>query len=227
MYSSAVLAIEKLHAEASGFWLTHVGTPREGAVIVGTPPLDGSVSTMPLVPTDQLSAGGSMRRGSLTHSIAGTADSGWPQVPSTPLPSQPQQQQPHRAAVARAGSTLKSVAWNVAPVALCLWSSMTVSVMLFPVFTVVRSSGALGCMLPQALFAVRMVSDISGRVLASARQPPVSIVGVRFMFCCTAMISMHRLLCMLCYRGLIVYKCCCENSSFGHYKVAVLRSVHT
>ena len=51
MYSSAVLAIEKLHAEASGFWLTHVGTPREGAVIVGTPPLDGSVSTMPLVPT--------------------------------------------------------------------------------------------------------------------------------------------------------------------------------
>jgi hypothetical protein len=50
---------------------------------------------------------------------------------------------------------------------------------MFPLFTVVQSSGFLGCMLPQALFAARMVSDFGGRVLASARQPSLRLVGVR------------------------------------------------
>ena len=164
--------IQDLRAEASSFWLTHVGAPREGAIPVGSP-LDGSAVTAPL---RRRSEGLSARPGSVTPSVVDTVESGCPQVPAVPPPQL--QLQPHRSSVAGAGSTLKSVAWRVAPLALCLWSSVTVSVMLFPVFTVVRSSGALGCMLPQALFAARMVSDIFGRVLASAGQPPMGMVGV-------------------------------------------------
>eukprot|EP00892_Ulva_mutabilis_P004022 jgi/Ulvmu1/1992/UM012_0154.1 len=66
----------------------------------------------------------------------------------------------------------------VAPLAASLGSSVGVSVMLFPLFTVVRSSGVLGCMLPQALFAARMLADILSRVAARVYVPPRSVLQV-------------------------------------------------
>jgi hypothetical protein len=112
---------------------------------------------------------------SLPASVTAAPMSGW--IPLSGPLSQPRQTQ--TSSIRGAPALLKSVAWSVAPVALCLFSSVTVSVMMFPLFTVVRSSGFLGCMLPQALFAARMVSDFGGRVLASARQPSLRLVGVR------------------------------------------------
>eukprot|EP00892_Ulva_mutabilis_P004024 jgi/Ulvmu1/1994/UM012_0156.1 len=66
----------------------------------------------------------------------------------------------------------------VAPLALSLGSSVGVSVLLFPLFTVVRSSGLLGSMLPQALFVARMLPDILGRIVARRYMPSFSFVKV-------------------------------------------------
>lgn len=73
---------------------------------------------------------------------------------------------------------LWSAAKAVAPLALSLGSSMGVTVMLFPLFTVVRSSGLLGSMLPQALFAACMLPDILGRMIARSGVPSLAIVEV-------------------------------------------------
>ena len=67
----------------------------------------------------------------------------------------------------------------VAPLAASLGSSVGVTVMLFPLFTVVRSSGLLGSMLPQALFAACMLPDILGRIIARCRVPSLSTVEAR------------------------------------------------
>eukprot|EP00892_Ulva_mutabilis_P004020 jgi/Ulvmu1/1990/UM012_0152.1 len=66
----------------------------------------------------------------------------------------------------------------VAPLAISLGSSVGVTVMLFPLFTVVRSSGLLGSMLPQALFAACMLPDILGRILARRGLPSLATVEV-------------------------------------------------
>ena len=66
----------------------------------------------------------------------------------------------------------------VAPLAVSLGSSVGVTVMLFPLFTVVRSSGLLGCMLPQALFAARMLADILSRAAARLHRPPLHVLQV-------------------------------------------------
>jgi len=67
----------------------------------------------------------------------------------------------------------------VAPLAASLGSSVGVTVMLFPLFTVVRSSGLLGSMLPQALFVARMLPDILGRIVARRYMPSLTLVKVR------------------------------------------------
>eukprot|EP00892_Ulva_mutabilis_P011412 jgi/Ulvmu1/8643/UM046_0048.1 len=66
----------------------------------------------------------------------------------------------------------------VAPLAISLGSSVGVTVMLFPLFTVVPSSGLLGSMLPQALFAACMLPDILGRIIARRGLPSVFAVQV-------------------------------------------------
>lgn len=70
----------------------------------------------------------------------------------------------------------------VAPLALSLSSSVGVAVMLFPLFTVVRSSGLLGAMLPQALFVARMLPDIIGRMAARHYMPSLRLLKVRFFY---------------------------------------------
>ena len=63
-------------------------------------------------------------------------------------------------------STVGGLIFLLAPVLACLFLSVLTSTLLFPLFTFARSGGWLGERLPQWLFAVRMVSDIFGRVLA-------------------------------------------------------------
>eukprot|EP00884_Botryococcus_braunii_P012171 jgi/Botrbrau1/20955/Bobra.0135s0074.2 len=58
---------------------------------------------------------------------------------------------------------------SIWPAALCLFLSIATSILVFPFFTYVRSSGWLGNMLMQALFAARLVGDVAGRFLPSCR----------------------------------------------------------
>jgi len=68
----------------------------------------------------------------------------------------------------------------LARIELCLFASVVTSIALFPLMTFVRSSGLLGNLLPQALFAARICSDILGRVLArTMSQPTLAFVEVR------------------------------------------------
>ncbi|KAK9846537.1 hypothetical protein WJX81_006206 [Elliptochloris bilobata] len=53
----------------------------------------------------------------------------------------------------------------LAPAASSLALNVGTSVLVFPYFTYVESSGLLGALLPQALFGVRVVADIVGRLL--------------------------------------------------------------
>jgi hypothetical protein len=75
-------------------------------------------------------------------------------------------------------TSIMAVAWSVAPVAICLWSNVGGSLMLYPTFTVVRSSGWLGCLLPQALFAVRLIAVTAGRFTVPG-SPSLRVVLVR------------------------------------------------
>lgn len=67
--------------------------------------------------------------------------------------------------------SLAAIARRIAVLIVCLASSIVVSIMLAPLFTVVRSSGAAGMMLPQLLFGTRMLADIGGRLLARSIAP--------------------------------------------------------
>ena len=67
-------------------------------------------------------------------------------------------------------TSLGSIAWKVAPAALSIFLSVGTSMLVFPLFTFVRSTGLLGDRLAQVLFYVRLVGDIAGRVVPKRLQ---------------------------------------------------------
>lgn len=72
----------------------------------------------------------------------------------------------------------RAAAAAAAPLAASLGSSAGGAALLFPLLTVVRSSGLLGSLLPQALFAACVLADIIGRVAARRVIPSVSTLKV-------------------------------------------------
>jgi hypothetical protein len=67
-------------------------------------------------------------------------------------------------------SSLVSIAWKVSPAALSIFLSVGTSMLVFPLFTFVRSTGLLGDRLAQVLFYVRLIGDIAGRLVPRRMQ---------------------------------------------------------
>ena len=111
--------------------------------------------------------------------LTGSTPGRWPDAPADSKDASDSGAPADAGRADSSGGSAWATARAVAPLALSLGSSVGGSVMLFPLFTVVRSSGRLGCMLPQALFAARMLADVLSRIAARLRLPPLPVVQVR------------------------------------------------
>mmetsp|Transcript_22046 Transcript_22046/g.48132 ORF Transcript_22046/g.48132 Transcript_22046/m.48132 type:complete len:479 (+) Transcript_22046:161-1597(+) len=74
---------------------------------------------------------------------------------------------------------LLTLAWRISPAALSIFLSVGTSMVIFPFFTYMRSTGLFGDRLAQVLFYVRLISDILGRVVPKRLQA-TSIRGLMF-----------------------------------------------